>query len=138
MTIPVDLLTPISASGGLTEVPNLPLMVLGVVALLLGTVAYQTKQHRSVDASGVPPESASYATKPRLAAAVIAVTMLYVLAMQMSWLGFRPATLVFVFSVGILLGRFEIKRIPILLLLAAMMSFGLHWLFTNVLSVVLP
>ena len=79
-------------------------------------------------------------TKPhRLDAAMVAgFTILYVLAMQMRIVTFAIMTTLFlIVTIGWLI-RFEVRRLPIVVLVAAITGFGCQYLFTRVFIVDLP
>ena len=72
-----------------------------------------------------------------VAAAVIGLTCLYVLVLQLEWTGFRVATGVFIAVSGGLLAR-RWATLPALAGLAIGLSFGIHFVFTRLLVVDLP
>ena len=126
----------------LTELPNFPNLVLGIVVMLALVVTFQTLPNGSTAVVGRQSvqenEERGYTTRPWLAVASILATAIYVLVMQMNWVGFRVATFAFILGLGLFLTRFNVKRLPMLLAIAIVMSLGLHWVFTNVFTVVLP
>jgi hypothetical protein len=62
----------------------------------------------------------------------------YVAAMTVEWASFRPATFVYVLLTGMLLTREKKRALPVLVVLATAMSFGIHHVFTRVFVIDLP
>lgn len=129
------------AQRELTETPNFPVLVLGIVVILSLVVGFQTLP--SQKSSTAKRESSKaiqtgYSIRPWLAFVSIVGTAAYVLVMQMNWVGFRVSTFMFIFGLGLLLTSMKVKQLPMMLAVALAMSLGLHFVFTNVFAIVLP
>lgn len=125
------------AQRELTQLPDFPKLVLGIVVMLFLVVAFQSLPRRNT-AVGAEAKQADYSIRPGLAFASMVVTVLYVLVMQMNWIGFRVSTFVFILGLGLLLTRMNVKQLPMLVAVAVVMSLGLHFVFTKVFTIVLP
>ncbi len=132
------------ASRTLGELPDFPRIVFAVVLLLAAAAWYQSRAAGKPVAADVP--SGRLAVVP--AAAVLGMTLLYVATLQMTPVGFRLATLVYVLSVSASVFHFSAdgargslpvaRFVSLLGLLALFLSLGVHFLFTQVLVVDLP
>lgn len=115
------------------SLPNLPLITLAVTAVL-GVWAWRSTRGAAVQVNRWQADSASHR---RIAVAVLGATCLYVAVMQAGWVGFRGATVPFVFVVGGMLAP-DRRVLPWLACLAIGLGIGIHTLFTSVLVVDLP
>lgn len=68
----------------------------------------------------------------------IALTFIYLLAMQLEWAGFRAATFIYSFALFVLLSPARIRTLPFALLAALVLGPGVHWLFTGFFFIALP
>ncbi len=121
------------------DLPNMPAIVLGVVGCLaVGVVALSFRDRRRADLTG--PAAAEIAPRKHygLAAACVAMTIAYIAALSLGWVDFRLATIVFVAAVGATLTGWRWRAAPGLLLMAQVLGFGLHYLFTQVFVIDLP
>ena len=76
--------------------------------------------------------------RPRDAALVLGLTVVYVLMLQFRLLDFAPLTVLFLIaSIGLLV-RFERRQLPWVVLVALVMGYGCQYLFTRVFVVDLP
>ena len=88
--------------------------------------------------TGAAPPAADLALRPLDAAAVIALSALYVLAMAFRLVDFAILTTVFlILTIGILT-RFERRLLPIVVVLALITGFGCQYVFTRIFVVDLP
>jgi len=105
-----------------------------IIALCLLVLLRAVKRLRQAQAAPLDDN------KPhRLDAVVVAVlTVLYVLAMQLRLVTFAVMSTVFLsLTIGWLI-RFELRRLPLVVLVAAATGFGCQYLFTRVFIVDLP
>jgi len=126
----------------LTQLPNFPALVSGFVLALVLVVAFQSltgkDEAKQQDASTQKSVETEYRLRPWFAVATLIGTGVYVLAMQMNWAGFRVSTFLFILGLGMILTGLKAKQVPVLIAIALLMSVGLHFVFTNVFSIVLP
>ncbi len=116
----------------------------GLVLVVLSiAAAVQTARGRSGSANpeseGAPAPDAP-AARPRrdLAAAAAGLTVLYVLAMEWQVLGFRWASVLFVFAFIMVLAGRRVRMLPVALGVALVLGVGLHWIFTGFFYIDLP
>ncbi len=91
----------------------------------------------AASAEGEVTELPAFRRHPKIAAAAVAATFLYILALDIGLSGFRTLTVLFILALGTLLLRTEMKRFSlkhslILAAIALAMGFGLYYLFTRV------
>ncbi len=79
-----------------------------------------------------------YKIEPWLAVAVVGLASLYTLSMSLGWLGFRWATIAFIFSLGAVLSRFSKTQMIISLGLALLFGLGGQYIFTEFFYIDLP
>jgi hypothetical protein len=103
-----------------------------LAATLLAAVASALSLRRS------RPVSTDFQPQTALAIQTLALTALYIVAFEAAWPGYRAATALYVVALGWLLARRERISYAALAAIAAVMSFGLHYLFTNVFVIDLP
>ncbi len=123
------------------DLPNFVAWVFGAV-VVFGVVVFAQEVRARVrrapsaanEASGLPDYQRHYL----MAGTAVAMTALYVWLMQMNWLGFRVATALFVVGLGLRLTRMNMNRLPALAVIALAMSFGLHYVLTQVFVIDLP
>lgn len=65
-------------------------------------------------------------------------TVLYIGVMQLAWLGFREAKVVYVFVLAMALFDLKVRYLLPVAVLAIVLGAGLSWLFTSLLYVDLP
>ena len=129
------------AQRELTQTPDFPKLVLGIVAMLSLVVGFQSLTNwksNSLKHENAEANQADFSVRPWLAFVSIAGTAVYVLVMQMDWAGFRVSTFMYVFGLGLLLTGLKVKQLPTMVAIALAMSFGLHFVFTYVFAIVLP
>ena len=119
-----------------TPLPNFPAWIFLATLLLGGTAAVSAWETRAAGALHLG------ADRPHngLAIQAMALSVIYVVTLQSGWLGFRISTAGFILAMAYLLSRRELTNspAPVLLVLAAVMSVGLHYLFTQVFVIDLP
>jgi hypothetical protein len=74
----------------------------------------------------------------RLALYATLLMMAYVSVMYWDLIGYRPATILFITSLGYLLSHFQIRALINSLVLSLVVAFGTHYIFTKVLVIALP
>lgn len=129
------------AQRELIKLPDFPKLVLAMVVMLLLVVAFQEIKRRNRDIDGwKKPDSdqPEYQRRPAMAVTAVCLTSLYVFVMQGNWVDFRTATAIYIFGLGLLLMRVNLKQLPILATVAIVTSLGLHFVFTNLVTVPLP
>lgn len=84
------------------------------------------------------PDAPPFVPRPAAAALVLAGTAVYVAAMGLGWIGFAPATIVFLTITIWFLAEFRPAVLPVAVGLAVVLGFGLRHLFTRVLVTDLP
>ncbi|QDU98362.1 Bug family tripartite tricarboxylate transporter substrate binding protein [Lignipirellula cremea] len=144
----VDLRRPI-------DLPDLPGLVLAATLLLAGCVVGRAVYRRFRLASSPVEKAATVAVTeddgpvapapaPRygLALVCIALTTAYVAALGLEFhglsVGFRAATAVYAAAISLCLAPFDWRRLPWIAGLSAVLSLGLHFLFTQVFVTDLP
>jgi putative tricarboxylic transport membrane protein len=119
---------------GSAAVPKLTALVLTVLAalLVLGRLL------RAGQAAG--PGTAGHERRgaPLVALGAVLIPIAYVALMQVRLLGFREATVLFVFALGALLGRRRRWGLVALAGLALLIGIGFDYLFTQVFYIDLP
>lgn len=114
------------------DLPDVPAFVIPLVALMTAVVAWKSRgQVRS--RSGDPP-----VVRNDLAAWCLLATVVYLGVLTSSLVDFRPATFIYVLVVGAVLTGRRRRQWPALTAVAAAMSVGVHFLFTQVFELVLP
>jgi hypothetical protein len=74
----------------------------------------------------------------RDAAMVALLTVFYVIAMQFRLASFAVLTAVFLTAAIFVLARFDVGKLPVIVLLAALTGFGCQYIFTRVFVIDLP
>jgi len=122
---------------GSVVVPRVTCWVLGVFASAM-LIQGWSRLRRATDT--VPPAGGGpgYTPRPALAAVIFGLTGLYIAALSTRLVPFSELTLAFVFLSGALMTRFRLSSFPMLLVLAAIMGYGGHFVFTEVFYVDLP
>lgn len=115
-----------------TVVPNFAGLVLGSVAALVLLVLWNS---RRCDAPA--PRPADRAGWNR-ALACLTLIVVYVAVLSVEWLAFLPATFAYIVSTGCMLTDSWRRALPALIVLAAAMSCGLHFVFTHIFVIDLP
>lgn len=124
---------------GSAAVPKFAALVLTTLAtiVLLRRLLDRSDEPAPVD-EATPPDEAPARPAPMIALGAVLVPVAYVLIMATGMVGFREATILFVFAMGALLARF--RRGPVLILIPAALALGLlfDFIFTQVFYVDLP
>lgn len=76
--------------------------------------------------------------RPGLAALAVALTALYVAAMDTAAIHFREATVVYLVVLGLLLSGFRPSRLPVIVVIALVMGIAGEIVFTKILVIDLP
>ncbi len=76
--------------------------------------------------------------EPWLAVAVVLLASLYTLSMNLGWLGFRSGTVLFIFSLGAVLSRFDKTTMIVSGGLALLFGLGGQYIFTEFFYIDLP
>ena len=116
--------------------PNFPILSLVVVVLLSVVVFLQSRMPKATKT--VPSEKVSYTKNPLMAVLAVGFTAIYVFVMQIGWIGFTPATLVYICAIGMLLSKWDKKQLPMTAIVAVIMAFGLYYSFTEIFVIDLP
>lgn len=81
---------------------------------------------------------AAVVPRPWLAAATVALTIVYIGVMELEWLGFRDATIVYLAVLGALLVDFVARRLILVAVIAIVLGIGTHYVFTKLFFIDLP
>jgi tripartite-type tricarboxylate transporter receptor subunit TctC len=113
--------------------PNFPLIVTVILAILACAVVVGRMK-------SPPKEAAATDAPPRVGLAIqcVAITLVYILAMGMDWVGYSVATIVFVPAIGGAMSGWQRKRMVGLGAAALVMGIGFYWLFTGLFVIDLP
>ena len=123
------------------ELPDFPNLLFGVTTLVVLAVLaehFAGKIRRPNSADDTSRTCPAPIRRVALAAAVLAVTGLYVASMAGGWLPFRTATLLYVPVAGVLLATDSRRSLTAVMTTACVLAFGLDYLFTQVFVVDLP
>ncbi|MEM6691192.1 MAG: tripartite tricarboxylate transporter substrate binding protein [Planctomycetota bacterium] len=123
----------------LPRLPNIGIAILGFT-LLSGVVAFRPRFAKSATHLHQAPKQEDGSSKPNkiiLPVWLCVFTLLYVVSLQYAWLDYRVATAAFIMVSGMTLAPSRKLGLPVLIL-ALMLSLGLHALFTQVLVLDLP
>ena len=80
----------------------------------------------------------SVVPRPWLAAATVALTVVYLAVMELELLGFRDATIVYLAVLGALLVDFAARKLPLVAGIAVVLGIGTHYVFTRLFFIDLP
>lgn len=116
---------------------GIALMILAVIMAVGGIAAHRT---RTTSAPAVIGSFDVVAILRRysLLTATVALTILYVGSMEIDLLGFRSATVVFTFTLFVLLARDRKRVVPVALIVALLLGIGLDAAFTRFFYIDLP
>lgn len=114
-----------------------PRAVAWAVIVMAGLMAVRAGQRLRFDLAPPAPDP-GYVPRPWAAALVLAGVAAYVSAMGLGLLGYAPATIVFLALSIWFLADFRIRALPIAVVVAVTLGFGLRYLFTKVLVTDLP
>ncbi|MDA1069078.1 MAG: tripartite tricarboxylate transporter substrate-binding protein [Verrucomicrobia bacterium] len=116
------------------ELPDFTLWTLGSVAVFSVIVF-----GRRLVATGSPAAKESkQGLRYDFAFGTLAMTVVYVLLMGLGLLSFVWSTIVFICASGLFLTRFDKRKWVSILEVALLMSFGLHYIFTQLFTIDLP
>jgi hypothetical protein len=115
-------------SVGPAAVPQAVCVLIAALAAIL--LFHAIRRLRTAEA--LPNRAPTVKPEPVLAILIFLVTAGYIALMNTGLLGFRSATIAYILMVGSMLGRFQPRRLPVLLLISLILGFGLHYLFTQV------
>jgi cobalamin synthase len=123
---------------GSAPVPRWTAALIILLCLLVMAQAVFALRRREKHAGMGDIEEDAIRPRWRDAGVVFLLTVLYVTVMQARLTTFAIMTTVFLFIAIGLLVRFERRRLPLILLIAAVTGFGCQYLFTRVFIVDLP
>jgi hypothetical protein len=110
-----------------------------VIALCLIVMAGAVRKlRRAIGGDAAEQPRPPYEPRPLDAAAVLALTCVYIAVMQFRLVGFAVATAAFLFLAVGLLMRFRPRTLPVAAAIGLIMGFGCQYLFTRVFVVDLP
>ncbi|WP_333834747.1 tripartite tricarboxylate transporter TctB family protein [Rubrimonas sp.] len=84
------------------------------------------------------PEPRGFRQRPDLAIGIFALSVAYVGAMDLRWIGFQPATILFLVAAAALLGRLDRRTLALGTASAVVVGFGATFLFTRFFFIDLP
>ena len=116
------------------ELPDFKLWTLVSVALFSLVVFWK----RWLRPKQEPQKSDTLRLRYDLAFGTILMTIVYVLLLGLRIMPFAWATIVFIVASGLLLTRFDKRKFGYVLEVALLMSFGLHFVFTQLFTIDLP
>jgi putative tricarboxylic transport membrane protein len=123
------------------DIPNIPLVIgIGLALCLLG-IAFDSFRSRGNQPTDEEPqlETSPATMSPVVKTLILFVgTMAYVFLMQQHWLPFVWATIGFIFGIGIVLSNKRKQTALPLVETAIIVSFGVHYLLTEVVVTDLP
>jgi len=129
-TIPPGVFEPLGSAP-------IPQATAGLI-ILLALVVMGRALLAMVRAAPARPAAEDLALRPLDAAAVIGLTVLYVLAMALRLVDFAVLTALFLLvTIGVLV-RFERRLLPVIVALALATGFGCQYVFTRIFVVDLP
>lgn len=114
------------------DLPNVPACIIPLVLVMSVVVFWKS---RGQTASLAEDDSV---VRNDLALWCLLATVGYLIALTSNLVDFRPATFIFVFTVGAVLTGWRSRQFLALTAVAAAMSLGVHFLFTRVFDLVLP
>lgn len=114
-----------------------PKAIAWLIIALSGAMMAPAIRHLARGTASAPAPLA-YAPRPVAAALVFAATAVYVAAMGMGWVGFAPATIVYLTATIWSLAEFRPIALGIGVVVSTILGFGLRYLFTRVLVTDLP
>jgi hypothetical protein len=112
--------------------PNVPAFVIPLVVVMSVVVFLKSRHQLPSPAEEVP------AARNDLASWCLLATVAYLVVLSSSFVDFRFVTFVYVLTVGGVLTGWRPRRLAALTAVAAVMSLGVHFLFTHVFDLVLP
>lgn len=124
---------------GSAAVPKFVALVLAVLATLVVVRVFvgAGEEPAPVD-EATPPEDTAARPAPLIALGAVLLPTAYVASMAFDALGFREASILFIFAMGALLARFRRRAVLILLPLAILLGLLFDFIFTQVFYVDLP
>ncbi len=117
---------------GSAAVPRAAALVMVVLAAIMAA--------RALAGLGEPSDGpeAEYRPRPDLAVGIFVLCVAYVGAMDLGWIGFEAATIVFLVAAAALLGRLHLRTLLVGTVFAVVMGVGGTWLFTRFFFIDLP
>lgn len=85
-----------------------------------------------------PKTSPEHRQRSDLVIYMIALTAIYGAVMNLGWMGFRWATVIYCFVLTFVLFDFDKRKIPAAIILALVLGIGVHYIFTRILYIDLP
>ena len=128
-----DIAPPFFDPLGSAAVPKALAIVISGLSFVVLVRAVQVLRRRQPAAATAP-----FRSRPGIAFAILALTLLYTGLMDFGVLGFRWATVGFIFAAGTLLGRFDRRTMKISAVLAVFLGFSCDYLFRHVFYIDLP
>ena len=114
-----------------------PAMFPRATAIILLLLALQVLWE-ALQSGGETAAASGYRRRYDLLIVLAVATVLYIGVMQLAWLGFREATVVYVFALSMALFDLKVRYLLPVAVLAIVLGAGLSWLFTSLLYVDLP
>lgn len=108
------------------------------ISLILGALALAVLVRAVLRPSPVEGPAEIEDRRPGLAAVTIGLTVLYLGVMQIEWLGFREASILYLFVLGAALVDFDRVKMAYAGLIALVLGLGTHFLFTRFFFIDLP
>ncbi len=133
----LNLPDPVFDPLGSVMVPRATCVILGLFA---SAIIFKGMRAINQKADNGPTKESplNYSLRPGLAVGILGLTATYVLVLSTRLVRFSELTFVFVILSGMWMGRFKIKAMPVLLILALIMGYGGQYVFKEVFFVDLP
>lgn len=129
------------------DLPNVPAIVISLVAVMSVVVVWRSRRRVKSAGEGAAGEGAAGEDAAGEDAAVarndltvwcVVLTVAYLLVLTSSLVDFRLVTFAYVLAVGGVLTGWRSRRLITMAAVAAVMSFGVHFLFSHVFDLILP
>ena len=114
----------------LPDLPTLTMIALAIAAIASAIEAFKSRPAQLTNEAATP-------NYQRLALTA-AVTLTYLILLQLSILDFRLTTFAFIFTTCLILGGLTKRNLIQAAALGAVMAIGIHFVFTTIFTVDLP
>lgn len=127
LDLPPAMLEPI----GPAAFPRAASIILALLAAIVLAGALIRPSAPSADAAG-------FRRRPMLALSMVALTIVYLGAMEVELLGFRDSTVIYLLALGMILFDLNWRRLPYVAAIALIIGVGAHYIFTGMFFIDLP
>ena len=109
-------------------------VTIGFLSMMIMLSSFRAPSGESRQATQKP----AYRLRPDLAVGSTILTVVYVLLLALRLVSFAISTTVYLIFTIMLLMRFDLRRLPIAIIIALMMGLGCGYIFTHVFYIDLP